>query len=233
MESYEITDIVSDQEVYIVASDIISNFGSTQSEFVYIKPNQTNHLEVTLYNKLPYSQKPKIEFLGFFNESGNRLNGYLRSGAEYKAKFLLLVPSERYDSDLEEYEEVGVVIRTGSSNTPYMENDSLFIKKLNLPNSYIQRFTQFSSRTGYDGKDDQDSVTDGEAKWAKIVFDPINNRDYATAYTVVADIKVKDHAAYGEKVDIHYLGFGYTEDEEYETDPLDLTTNREVEYKNL
>ena len=228
--TYEITEIVSDQDVYVVVSDIISNLGSTQSEFVYIKPNETNELKVTLYNKINASQKPKIEFLGFFNDSGSRLNGYIRSGAEYKAKFLLLIPSERWDSDLEEFEEVGAILRTGSSNTPYMENDSIYIKDIVLPNSEIQKFTQYSSEDGYDGKDDVDTRTEGDAKWAKVIFNPINNRDYATAYTIMADLKVKDDAAYGEKVDIHYLGFGYNEDEEYESDPVDNTNNDDVEY---
>ncbi len=231
--TYTINDIISDQDVYVIVTDIISNLGSTQSEFVYIKPNETNNLTVTLYNKLPSSQKPKIEFLGFFNESGDRLNGYLRSGAEYKAKFLLLVPSERYeddDDDYEEFEEVGAVIRTGSATSPYMENDSIYIKEINLPNSEIQKFTQYSSEHGYDGIDDVDTRTDGDAKWAKVVFNQINNRDYATAYTIMVTVKIKDEASYGEKVDIHYLGFGYNEDEEYETDPVDMTSNDEVEY---
>ncbi|MFA5745844.1 MAG: hypothetical protein WC932_03205 [archaeon] len=229
--TYEIIDLVSDTEVYAVVSDITSNLGITQSEYVYIKPNQSNELKVTLYPKVNALQKPQIEFLGFFNDTGNRINKDLRAGGEYKAKFLLLIPQDR-DSD-EEFQELGAIVRTGSKSsvaTPYFENDSIFIKSIELPNAVVTRYTQYSSEEGYDNVDDVDTITEGDSKWFKVVFDEIYGKNYANAYTVTADIKVKDEAVYGEEVSISYLGFGYNEDDEYENDPVDQTNNDLVEY---
>ncbi len=232
--TYDISELTADTEVYAVVSDIQDNLGMTQSEYVYIRPGITNDLKVTLYPKVSALQKPQIQFLGFFNDSGNKLNGYLRAGGDYKAKFLLLVPQERDRDD--EFQEVGAVIRTGSttstgiSTTPYMENDSIYLKSIDLPNSEITKYTQYSSEVGYDGIEDEDTITQGDAKWAKVVFNEIYGNNFANAYTIMADVKIRDSASYGERVNVSYLGFGYNEDDEYETDPNDNTNNNDVEY---
>lgn len=230
--TFLIPDLVSDSEVYAVISDIADNLGATQSEYIYLKSNITNELKVTLYPKLTSLQKPEIKFLGFFNDAGEKLKGYLRSGAEYKARFLLLIPQDRDGRD--EFEEVGAVIRTGSISSvasPYMENDSIYIKSINLPNAEVTKYTQYSSEDGYDGVDDVDTLTEGDAKWAKILFNTIYGSNYANAYTIMANIKIKDTAVYGEGVAINYLGYGYTENNRYEIDPIDDTSSNYIEYK--
>lgn len=230
--TYLIPDLVSDSEVYVVISDIVDNLGTTQSEYVYLKSNVPNELKVTLYPKQTSLEKPEIKFLGFFNDAGEKLNGYLRSGAEYKARFLLLIPQDRDGRD--RFDEVGSVIRTGSISSvasPYMENDSLYIKSINLPNAEVTKYTQYSSEDGYDGIDDVDTLTEGDSKWAKILFNPIYGTNYANAYTIMATIKIKDTAVYGEEVAINYLGYGYTKNNRYEIDPIDDTSSNYIEYK--
>lgn len=230
--TYLIPDLVSDSEIYVVISDIADNLGTTQSEYIYLKSDIINELKVVLYPKMTSLQEPEIKFLGFFNDAGEKLNGYLRSGAEYKARFLLLIPQDRDGRD--RFEEVGAVIRTGSISSvasPYMENDSIYIKSINLPNAEVKKYTQYSSEDGYDGVDDVDTLTEGDSKWAKILFNPIYGNNYANAYTIMANIKIKDTAVYGEEVAINYLGYGYTENNRYEIDPIDDTSSNHIEYK--
>ncbi len=222
-------DLDADLDIYVVASDPLGTLGVTQSNYVKILPNQDVSLKVTLYEPKSAISKPEIKFLGFFR-GDSKLDGFLKAGQEYKAKFVLFVPSDR--SGDERFREVGAVIRTGSKNSPYLENDSIYIRNIDVPGATIEKYTQYSNSDGYNDKEDVDSRTLGDSKWAKIVFNESNysSQDYATAYEIFADVKVRDSALFGERVEINYLGYGYNRDYVYETDPAYDGSEDEIEY---
>jgi len=222
-------DLDADLDVYVVASDPLGNLGITQSDYIKIYPNQEANLKVTLYEPRSAISNPEIEFLGFFRGE-NKLDGFLKAGQEYKARFVLFVPSNRSSS--ESFREVGAVIRTGNKNSPYLENDSIYIKEIDVPGATIEKYTQYSSSQGYNDKEDVDTRTLGDSKWAKIVIEDsdYSDQEYATAYEIVATVKVRDTALFGERVEINYLGYGYTRDYTYETDPSYDGSEDEIEY---
>jgi hypothetical protein len=106
------------------------------------------------------------------------------------------------------------------------------LRNIDVPGATIEKYTQYSNSDGYNDKEDVDSRTLGDSKWAKIVFNESNysSQDYATAYEIFADVKVRDSALFGERVEINYLGYGYNRDYVYETDPAYDGSEDEIEY---
>gem|GEM_PF-2704772 len=233
VQGEKIFEVDADEEIFVVASDPMNeDYGASQSKLVNILPNVTNNLEVTLYEKLSSLSKPEIVFNGLY-KGDSKITGNVSAGEEYEARFVLLIPSDRSgDGD---FDEVGAIIRTSSGESVYLENDSLYIKYIDVPGaSNIERYTQYSPEGEYDDKDDEDSITTGDSKWAMVVFEKQDfagiDDDYLTAYEITAKVKVRDTAVFGEKLDIYYLGYGYNEDDEYETDPVYDGSNDEVAY---
>jgi len=226
---YEV-ELDADSEYYVVVSDPINNtYGTTQSRFVRVLPTVTKDLEVTLYREHSALSKPQLLFKGLFKEE-SEVTGNLKANGEYEARFTLLVPQDR--SGDQRIEELGAIIRTGS--TVYLENDSLYIKYIDVPFAQsITKYTQFNMTSPHevDGIPDTETSTEGDAKWAMVVLDEADD-GYYNAYEIAATIKVKDIAAFGEELKLHYLGFVDTDDG-YETYNVYTGTENDIEYYDV
>ncbi|MCK9292670.1 MAG: carboxypeptidase-like regulatory domain-containing protein [archaeon] len=207
----------ADNDYYVVISDPLNNmYGATQSQYVRVVPGITKNLEVTLYPITSALQKPQLVFNGLY-KGQEQVNGNLKMDGEYEARYTMLVPQNRSGDD--RFESVGAIIRTGS--TVYLENDSLYIKSIEVPNAFsIKKYTQFDTDMSepyeVDGIGDSETETDSDAKWAKVIFKETNydndeSLEYLNAYEITATIKVKDIAVFGEELKMYYLGYGQTD----------------------
>ena len=224
----------ADIEYYVVATDYLDDvYGKTQSRFVYVGADSQESLKVTLYPRNSSTTKPRMVFNGIYKDD-LKVEDNLKAGEDYKIRYNLLVPQNRTGDDV--FEEIGFMLRTGS--TSMIENDSLFIKYLDVPYlDSIQKYTQFNLNAPHEneGYYDEDSLTEGNFKWAKATLKegPINYNGsfgFYNAYEIEAIISVKDTAVFGEELKIFSLGYGLNEDDEYETYNSYLGPNEEIEY---
>jgi len=224
----------ADVEYYVVATDYLDDvYGKTQSRFVYVGADTINSLEVTLYPKNSSTSKPRMVFNGIYKDD-LKVEDNLKAGQDYKIRYNLLVPQNRTGDDV--FEEIGFLLRTGS--TSMIENDSLFIKYLDVPYlDSIQKYTQYNLNAPHEseGFSDEDSLTEGDFKWAKATLKegPTNytgGYGFYNTYEIEAIISVKDTTVFGEEIKIFSLGYGVNQDDEYETYNEYLGTNEEIEY---
>jgi nitrate reductase NapAB chaperone NapD/uncharacterized protein YqgV (UPF0045/DUF77 family) len=227
----------ADIEYYVVATDYLDDvYGKTQSRFVYVGADSQESLKVTLYPRNSSTTKPRMVFNGIYKDD-LKVEDNLKAGEDYKIRYNLLVPQNRTGDDV--FEEIGFMLRTGS--TSMIENDSLFIKYLDVPYlDSIQKYTQFNLNAPHEneGYYDEDSLTEGNFKWAKATLKegPINYNGsfgFYNAYEIEAIISVKDTAVFGEELKIFSLGYGLNEDDEYETYNSYLGPNEEIEYYDV
>jgi uncharacterized protein YqgV (UPF0045/DUF77 family)/nitrate reductase NapAB chaperone NapD len=226
----------ADIEYYVVATDLDDVYGKTQSRFVYVGADSQESLKVTLYPRNSSTTKPRMVFNGIYKDD-LKVEDNLKAGEDYKIRYNLLVPQNRTGDDV--FEEIGFMLRTGS--TSMIENDSLFIKYLDVPYlDSIQKYTQFNLNAPHEneGYNDEDSLTEGNFKWAKATLKegPINYNGsfgFYNAYEIEAIISVKDTAVFGEELKIFSLGYGLNEDDEYETYNSYLGPNEEIEYYDV
>ncbi len=217
----------------VVTDPINEELGTAQSRFVRVVPNGINELKVVMYDKVPELSKPELILSGLY-KNDLLVSGNLKAGSEYEARFTLFVPQDRSGDD--QFQEVGAIIRTG--NTVYLENDNLYIKSIDVPNTVsIQKYTQYDAvNHKVDGIYDSDTLTDGDSKWAKVVFeepDYVLGEDFCNTYEVVAIIKVRDSAVFGEELKLFYLGYGLNDDDDYETYNPYTGNEDEIEYFNV
>ncbi|MEI8364545.1 MAG: hypothetical protein WCF78_03755 [archaeon] len=221
----------AENDYFAVVTDLINeNLGTAQSKFIRVAPNGTKELKVVLYDKVSSLSKPELKLSGLYKDD-LLVSGNLKPGSEYEARFTLFVPQDRSGND--RFQEVGTIIRTG--NTVYLENDNLYIKSIDVPNAVsIQKFTQFDMvNHKVDGIYDSDTLTDGDSKWAKVVFEKPNyvlGEEYPNTYEIVATIKVRDSAAFGEELKLFYLGYGLNRDDDYETYNPYTGSQSDIEY---
>jgi hypothetical protein len=213
-----------DSEIFVVAKDILGGdiYGTTQTSFIHIPSGLEKNIVITLYPKVSSTDKPKLLFRGLYKDD-LEMSGGVAPGEEYVAKFTLLVP-DRYDGtsgiDNQEFEHVGVILKTNSETDKiYVEQDDWFIKFIDVPHAYaIERYTQFDyyGNGEVDGIEDEESLTQNDAKWVKILFKD-GSGQYYNAYEIDAILKVRDTAIKGEKLKLNYFSFGYNNDtEDYE-----------------
>ncbi len=224
-------------DYYVVATDYLNDFyGKTQSRFVPLRADTQEKLTVTLYPKNSSTSKPRMEFIGIFKD-GLEVKDNLKAGMDYQVRYNLLVPQNRTGDD--RFEDIGFLLRTGS--TSMIENDSLFIKHLDVPYlDSIQKYTQYNLNPPHEseGFKDQDSLTEGNFKWAKATLkewpiDYTGSIGFYNNYEIEATISVKDTAVFGEELKIYNLGFGLNQDEEYETFSQYLGSNDKIEYYDV
>ncbi|MFH0906475.1 MAG: hypothetical protein V1824_04015 [archaeon] len=227
-------DLDGEQDVFAVVGDIDpknGTYGVTQSRLIRIKPGETSELEVKIYKKRSASNNLELKLDGLYRE-GNEIKGNLSPGNTYQARFTLFVPTR----DEDEYTAVGALVRSG--NLPYMNQESMIIKSVNAVNAEIYKYTQYSDVDGYGDPiiDDEDTLTQDDSKWAKIIFEEsyYNKEDqFATAYEFSVDLEVKDTALFSDKLDLYYLGYGFLDSdyEEFITSKADdLSKADEVSY---
>jgi len=221
----------AENDYFAVVSDPINeNLGTAQSKFVRVAPNGTKELKVVMYDKVSSLSKPELKLSGLYKDD-LLVSGNLKPGSEYEARFTLFVPQDRSGND--RFQEIGTIIRTG--NTVYLENDNLYIKSIDVPNAVsIQKFTQFDMiNHRVDGIYDEDTLTDGDSKWAKVVLespDYILGEEFCNTYEIVATIKVRDSATFGEELKLFYLGYGLNRDDDYETYNPYTGSQSDIEY---
>jgi hypothetical protein len=227
----------AENDYYVVASDHLSDFyGKTQSRFIRVSPDVSSDLKVILYPKNSSTSKPRMIFTGIYKD-GKEIKDNLKAGEDYRIRYNLLVPQNRTGSD--RFEEIGFMLRTGS--TSMIENDSLFIKELDVPYlDSVLKYTQFNINPPHEseGFKDSDSLTEGNFKWAKATLQegPINYQGalgFYNAYEIEALISVKDIAVFGEELKMYNLGYALTEDDVYETSSTYLGSNQLIEYYDV
>ncbi|MBI5553591.1 MAG: carboxypeptidase regulatory-like domain-containing protein, partial [Candidatus Diapherotrites archaeon] len=169
--------------------------------------NSTTSFKVPLEPKI-IGKDIESTFRGFY--LNDQLATTLAPGTTYTAKFSVRVPEQK------NYAFTGLHIRTG--NQLLMEQDSLFIKSINAPNTAIVKATQYDAQTH--PPEASYAVTNGEAKWANIVWTaPIGG-----VYEAEAAIKVRETASANEKLELNYRAWGQKADGSIERFPQDSTT---------
>ncbi|MFH1587894.1 MAG: carboxypeptidase-like regulatory domain-containing protein [Candidatus Diapherotrites archaeon] len=209
-EGEYILETKADKELYLNVTGISSNewaeyftvskkvIGEAQANFDVI-------LEPPIINK-----DIEIEFTGLYQNNEEALS--VSPGETYTAKFKLRVPEEK------NYSEIGVHLRTGEEMI--MEKDDLFIKEINAPKAAIVKATSFDSEEML--KQGQYKVTNGDAKWANIVW--LNPK--AGIYELEAKIKIKETASMNKALKMHYRA--WAKGKKTERYPKDETVKNEL-----
>ncbi|HLC92098.1 MAG TPA: carboxypeptidase-like regulatory domain-containing protein [archaeon] len=161
------------------------------------------------------SIKPSIEFIGVFSQGGTRALS-LAAGGAYIAKFLLRIPSQQ------EFSASGVFIRVGEKDDA--ERDSISISSVNAPRAGVVKGATYRPSGGTAGEEQ----TNGNAKWAEIIWNGIGEGKYE----IEAEVKVKGGTTKGTPLPIFYRAFG-VDGAKYLRDPIDsaLGENEDSEQK--
>ncbi|MBU2476029.1 Ig-like domain-containing protein, partial [Candidatus Micrarchaeota archaeon] len=175
--------------------------------------NQTIEEKITM---IPVTRlkTPEINFIGLFKGNEKVLDETsLESGEEYTVKLQFAVPENK------NYEEAGVHFRVG--NDIYMENDYLFIKKVNAGKAITTKYIMFDKDNLNDTKK---STTKGDSKW----FNSIWLLPKAGVYEIEVLIKVKDNVPLGQELKLRFRGYGKTGGK-YDRDPTDVSVTSATE----
>ncbi len=152
--------------------------------------------------------KPSIDFIGLFNstDSDKRIEK-LEAGNAYIAKFQLKIPKGL------KLKNAGVFVKTGEDSL--VQNDNIFIKAINAPNSSKIRGTTFNEPKGY--AIDSQNLTSENAKWVQIILqDPEEG-----IYNIAVELSVKIRTVPGERLSINYRAFAENDARETLRDPED------------
>ncbi len=227
----------ADNDYYVVASPgIEGDYGKTQSRFIRVTATNNAELNVTLFSQNSSNTKPRMVFVGIYKE-GQEVKDNLTAGTDYEVRYNFLVPQNRTGDD--SFDEIGFMLRTGTSSM--IENDNIFIKNIDVP--YIDsvlKYTQFNLNAPHEseGFSDDDSSTEGNSKWVQATLKkgPIDYSGilgFYNSYEIAATINVKDIAAFGEEIKIFALGYGFNNNDDYETYSEYLGPNENVEYYDV
>lgn len=152
-----------------------------------------------------YSEEPRLEFEGAFFDGSQVFS--LLPGNIYTAKFLLLVPSNKF-------KEFGLHFRTGSDFD--MVNDFLVVRDISagfLNN--ISKGKTFNPPNNYSF--DSENFTDGEAKWVNgLIFNPEQG-----IYEFEVEFKIKNNFSFDESLDLFYRAWFVRNNNEVIRIPLD------------
>jgi hypothetical protein len=188
----------ADKEVYIRASREQAIF------YTAAKPVLASSVQ-TFNVMLPKRMAPdpiEVEFKGLYKDDQTVTN--VAPGEVYTARFWVKI------TEGTDYDEVGLHVRTGDSDI--MEKDSLFIKRVNIPQTLIEKDTAFTG----DYETDIFSFTYGDAKW----FDAFWDHPLHGIYEAEVDIEIKPSATLDEALIIYFKVYGATESF-VERDPFD------------
>ena len=155
---------------------------------------------------------------GLYSPEGESVSDSLTPGQRYNARFLLKIPSGT------EYSEAGVHLRTGTpaigdSQTTTMEEDPVYIKAVSAGlKAAILKGKSYNPPNSY--ATDVQNITQGEAKWANVVFKNAKEG----VYEIEAEVFARDVAENGNNAELRYRAWGksagilrYPRDEELGT----------------
>jgi hypothetical protein len=156
--------------------------------------------------------KPEIKLTGLFRDERQVEALSLEPGGEYTAKIQLIIPKGK------NYGKAGIHFRTG--NDIFMENDYIFIKKVNAPKAVTTKYTMFDKDNLRDTKK---SYTQGNAKW----FNSVWLLPKAGVYNIHVLVKVRENALPGQELKLRYRAYGMNG--RTERDPVDVSVTSSKE----
>lgn len=194
----------ADRKVFVVFS--ATGFSGYTSPMVQLDANKIIKLVANLGMESP-SQIPQIRLVQIADSSGAKAD-VLKAGNYYTAKFSIQVPQA-------EYERMGAFVSVGSETL--VENDAVFIDKVNAPLSAVSKGTEFTPPHGM--ANDYASLTNEHAKWAEIIWDKSTGISGNVGFEVV--FKVRESSLPGKKIPIQYRSFVIDEAGKFTRDPDD------------
>jgi len=159
-----------------------------------LNKNQARNLDAVLEAK---PAELKLEFEGIYSEDGGKLAETIIAGETVEARFKLKISKP--------FQKVNVFFRLGDKELVDLEQ--AFIKEVKAA-----EFNELSRHSSYSlnkAVDDLNSVTPGEAKWARASFNDLNE----SVRQLAVFFRVREGALTGEQVKLYYRvegvkGFG-------------------------
>ncbi|MEM4390817.1 MAG: carboxypeptidase-like regulatory domain-containing protein [Candidatus Diapherotrites archaeon] len=199
--------IKADKAVYVVfRKEGYSKYYTTTKQ---VLPNKEIRFNGIIEREIT-GENPKITYLGFFNENGQRVEA-LSSGNNYIAKFLLEIPDK-------EFETTGIFFRTGDSKN--ISNDPLNIEDITAPASTLSSGDTYDFET----QEDEENEKSNSGKWVKAEWQNKKN----TKHEVEVKLRVKQGIAPNTELPLYYRAYAVSSGKYYR-DPYDseLGTDKE------
>ncbi|MFH1224882.1 MAG: hypothetical protein V1676_03685 [Candidatus Diapherotrites archaeon] len=191
----------ADKSVYVVVrKEGYTTFTSTP---VQIFPDRVETISAKLEEEI-LGDRAKVELLGIFEGSKEMEN--LSAGKKYTIKMRLRVPSEGG------FDEVGLHVRTGTENLA--EKDKIYINWVNAPYSTVLKGSTYNAPLG--NADGTEEITNGDAKWASIVW----GEPEAGIYNADIEVRVRSETTRGFLLPFYYRAWSL-KNGEYLRDPQD------------
>ncbi len=195
----------ADRKIYIRAR--AANFSPYVSASYQLYPGQTRKIEVRLPRTI-LGQTPKISFTDVRDPVTNASAKDMKSGKTYLAVFQMQIPSA-----LNSLDGGGMQLRVGREEL--IENDVLAIIGVNAPGANVVRGTSYQPGILF-ANGDEENLTNGEAKWANVVWNTLEPGVYEVSFNV----RVSPEASSMEELPFYYRA--WTEDgSTYLRDPAD------------
>lgn len=119
----------------------------------------------------------------------------LDKGKSYRIMYQLTIPDA-----LSGLEHAGVHVRVGDE--ALVESENAFILSINAPRARATRGSTFRPLLGW--SEDEQNLTDGDAKWANVEWDAVQSG----VYELATEIHVKNSATLLENVNVYYRAWG-------------------------
>ncbi|MDO8627487.1 MAG: prealbumin-like fold domain-containing protein, partial [Candidatus Diapherotrites archaeon] len=195
----------ADKKVYfIISKEGYANYTSTLYKLVQ---NRTISVKADM-EKAILGSEPKIFFQGLYeNDASDKRVEKIQAGKTYLGRFQVKIPENL------SLTETVIHVRTGSDEL--LQNDNIFIKAINAPNSAKILGTTYNSPLS--ASQDLKNITFGDAKWANIT---IVNPETGT-YNFTVQFSVRRKTVTGERLVLNYRVQGKTADGKFLRDPID------------
>jgi hypothetical protein len=198
-------ELKADKRVFVIVSH--ANFMPVQTMPAQLFPSQKIEFVAKMEPKLVLGD-PKVQFEGVFDSTGLKQVQMLKAGNTYIAKFKLSVPSSG------NFRQAGFHFRVGDEQLS--ANDPLVIKDVIAGGiSPPLKGTSFSPPAGY--AEDEQNVTEGDAKWANIFWNGLQPMNYYFGF----EIRVKSQVMPYTKLSMHYRAWAIDESGDYIRAPAD------------
>jgi hypothetical protein len=124
----------------------------------------------------------------------------LVGGQKYKVLLELFVPKG------ENYERAGIHFRVGKNENKFMENDLVWIEKINAPNASKIKGKTWNPKKGENIDFDSDNLAsaNAKAKWANIIWNNVK----PGIYQAEIEIKIKEEATEEDVILLNYRAWG-------------------------